>query len=347
MLLSKVLRLSIYVHLSLLLEQHLLSDSQVPIKFPQPVPTHLPSSPVEPQPTITKPRPRNSIFPSSFVNGFLKRSFSTRPKKTNPGGAISKTPVDASPRRSFDGRLHHFSFIGEKRSPIGKPIQAPLQRKPFETTLRRVEDSVGLLSTSTGIRFKPPKILVDLADKEKTTRSRLLMADERIALSSLLGWDGKDAEGRGMSGILGFIRYQSLSVLYSQHIPPPPIEGSSGSTISSSTLPTTGLSNCGKPYWTTYCYYSSGDKLLGDMINDSAKNVNLPCERPGCLFTRGQHENRIVHGGIRIVIRTSVEVVDDSADNLIQMWQSCAVCEAKTPRTNMHDGTLYVLVTFL
>ena len=173
------------------------------------------------------------------------------------------------------------------------------------------------------------------------------MADERIALSSLLGWDGKDAEGRGMSGILGFIRYQSLSVLYSQHNPPPPIEGSSGSTLSSSTLPTTGLSNCGKPYWTTYCYYSSGDKLLGDMINDSAKNVNLPCERPGCLFTRGQHENRIVHGGIRIVIRTNVEVVDDSADNLIQMWQSCAVCEAKTPRTNMHDGTLYVLVTFM
>ena len=346
MLLSKVLRLSIYVHLSLLLEQHLLSDSRVPIEFPRPVPTHLPPSPAEPQPTVTKPRPRNSIFPSSLVNG-LRRSFSTtRPKKTNPGGAIPKTPVEAAPRKSFDGRLHRFSFIGEKRSPIGKPTQTPLQRKPFETTLRRVEDSVSLLSTSTGVRFKPPKILVDLADKEKTTQSRLLIADDRIALSSLLGWDGKDAEGRGMSGILGFTRYQSLSVLHSQHIPPLPLEGSSGSTISSSTLPTIGLSNCGKSYWTTYYFYSSGDKLLGDMINDLAKNVNLPCERPGCLFTRGQHESRIIHGGIRIVIRTTnvVDVVDDSPDNLIQMWQSCAVCEARTPRTKMHDGTLYALV---
>lgn len=339
MLLSKVLRLSIYVHLSLLLEQHLLSDSRVPIEFPQPVPTHFPSSPAEPQPTITKLRPRNSIFPSSFVNGFLRRSFSTRTKTTKLGGAISEKPVEEAPLKSFDGRLHRFSFIGEKRVPIGKHTQTPLQRKSFEATLRRVEDSVGFLSTSTGVKFKPPKILVDLANKDKTTQSRLLMADERIALSSLLGWDGKDAEGRGMSGILGFVRYQSLSILHSQHIPPLPLEGSS---VSSSTLPTTGLLNCGKSYWVTYCYFSSGDKLLGDMINDLARNINLPCERPGCLFTRGQHENRIIHGGTRIVIRTNDVVVEDSADNLIQMWQSCAVCEARTPRTNMHDGTLYV-----
>ena len=346
MLLSKVLRLSIYVHLSLLLEQHLLSDSRVPIEFPRSVPTHSPSSPVKPQPTETKPRPRNSIFPSSLVNGFLKRSFSTRSKTTNPGGAISETPVEPAPRKSFDGRHHHFSFIGEKRlSSIGKPSQT-LKRKPFEATLRRVEDSVSFLSTSTGVRLRPPKILVDLADREKTTQSRLLMADERIALSSLLGWDGKDAEGRGMSGMLGFVRYQSLSVLESQHIPPLPLEGSSAITISSSTLPITGLSNCGKPYSTTYYYYSSGDKLLGDMINDLARNVNLPCEQPGCLFTRGQHERRIIHGGTRIVIRTNGDVVEDSADNLIQMWQSCAVCEAKTSRTNMHDGTLYVPVIF-
>ena len=173
------------------------------------------------------------------------------------------------------------------------------------------------------------------------------MADERIALSSLLGWDGKDIEGRGMSGIHGFVRYQSLSVLKSQHVPPLPVEGLSASTISPSTLPTTGLSICGKSYWTTYCYYSSGDKLLGDMINDFARNINLPCERPGCLFTRGQHESRIVHGGSRIVIRTNGDVVKDSEENLIQLWQSCAVCEARTQRTNMHDGTLYVPELFV
>ena len=337
MLLSKVLRLSIYVHLSLLLEQHLLSDSRVRIEFPQSVPTHSPLSPFNPQPTERKLKPRNTIFPSSF----LKRSFSNRPKTA---GSIPETPVEAAPR---DGRHHRFSFIGEKRTSKGKSSQTPFQRKPFEATLRRVEDSVSLLSTSTGVRFKPPKILVDLADREKTTQSRILMADERIALSSLLGWDGKDAEGRGMSGILGFVRYQNLSVLQSQHILSLPVERSSASTISPSTLPTTALSICGKSYWTTYFYYSSGDKLLGDVINDFARSVNLPCERPGCLFTRGQHESRITHGGTRIVIRTSGDVVEDSEDNLIQMWFSCVVCEAKTPRTNMHDGTLYDLVIII
>ena len=338
-LLSKVLRLSIYVHLSLLLEQHLLSNSRVTIEFPQPVPTQIPSSPVKTQPTERKLKPRNPIFPSNF----LKRSFSTRPKSANAGGAISETPIEAVPR---DTRHHRFSFIGEKRTSKGKTTQTPLQlqRKPFVATLQRVEDSISLLSTSTGVRFKPPKILVDLAYREKTTQSRLLMADERIALSSLLGWDGRDAEGKGMSGILGFVRYQTLSVLQSQHIPPLPVEGSSASSKPSPTLPKTGLSICGKPHWTTYRYYSSGDKLLGDMINDVARNVNLPCERPGCLLTRGQHETRIIHGGTRIVIRTKDDVTEDSADNLIQMWQSCGVCEAKTPRTNMHDGTLYVPV---
>ena len=341
-LLSKVLRLSIYVHLSLLLEQHLLSNSRVPIEFPQPVTTQFPSSPIKTQPTEKKLKPRNPIFPSNF----LKRSFSSRPKS---GGAISETPIEAVPR---DGRHHRFSFIGEKRTSKAKPTQGPvqLQRKPFVTTLRKVEDSVSLLSTSTGVKFKPPKILVDLADREKTTQSRLLMADERIALSSLLGWDGRDAEGRGMSGILGFVRYQILSVLQSQHIPPLPVESSSASTKSSPTLPKTGLSICGKPHWTTYCYYSSGDKLLGDMINDVGRNVNLPCERSGCSFTRGQHETRIIHGGTKIVIRTNDDVAEDSApsaDNLIQMWQSCGVCEARTPRMNMHDGTLYVPIIII
>jgi 1-phosphatidylinositol-3-phosphate 5-kinase len=45
--LAKVLRLSIFVHMSLLLEQHVLSISQVQLKFPHPkLPSPLPSTPV-------------------------------------------------------------------------------------------------------------------------------------------------------------------------------------------------------------------------------------------------------------------------------------------------------------
>lgn len=264
-----------------------------------------------------------------------------RSKTINPSGTASVAPAGVVPRKSFEGHLHHFSFMGGEKKSTRTPTQH-VTHKPFETALHNVEESASLLSTSTGVRFKPPKILIDLAEKEKATQNRSLMADERVALSSILGWDGKDTEGRGMSGTLGFVRYQELSVLHSQHIPPLPPEGSSISAAPS-VLPTAQLSFCGKPYWTTYCYYSAGDKLLGDMIDDLIKNANLPCERPGCLFTRGQHERRIIHGGTRIAIRTNVEG-EDSADDLIHMWQSCAVCEARTPRTKMHDGTLYVLL---
>ena len=96
------------------------------------------------------------------------------------------------------------------------------------------------------------------------------------------------------------------SVLYSRHILPLPLEGSSSASAVSSSTPSsillttttiTELSFCAKPYWTTYCYYSSGDRRLGDMIHDLAKDLNLPCERPGCLFTCRQHEIRIIHEG--------------------------------------------------
>ena len=348
-LLTKVLRLAIYVHLSLLLEQYLLSDSRVHISFPPPVLPHSPSTPVKLDLVEAKPvkhRSRNTIFPSSFINVFRRRTLSGRPRTNDIGGSISETPVEITPRKSFDSHLHRFSLIGEKRSSIRRPAPQPDTRKRFEATLHRVSESLSLLSTSPGVSFKMPKILVDLADKERMTQSRVVLRpDERIALSSLLGWDGKDAEGKGMSGMLGFVRYQELSVLYSRHIPPLSSERSSGfSTISSSTSsipPTTGLSHCGKAYWMTYCYYSSGDRILGDMINDLAKNTNLPCERPGCLFTRGQHESRIIHGRTKIVIQTNSDD-ENSADDLIQMWQSCAICDARTPRTNMHDGTLCV-----
>jgi 1-phosphatidylinositol-3-phosphate 5-kinase len=72
----------------------------------------------------------------------------------------------------------------------------------------------------------------------------------------------------------------------------------------------------------------------------TSQGMSITCVRLGCLFTRGQHETRIIHGGTRIVIRTKDDVAEDSANNVIQMWQSCAVCEARTPRMNMHDGTL-------
>jgi 1-phosphatidylinositol-3-phosphate 5-kinase len=200
----------------------------------------------------------------------------------------------------FAGRLRRLSLIGEKRLSFLKGHHRESSREPkdlirphpYANALRRVEDSRGLLSTSVGVKISLPKIMTDLAEKERTivTRSEAvdqkpvqrLKADEKAALMSLLGWDGKDAEGRGMSGILGFLRQQEISVLISHH-PVISIEvqqrtpsasvsssasgfstnqststftrtGETSSTIVDSSQFQTKFRPCGKPSWVTYLY---------------------------------------------------------------------------------------------
>jgi len=418
--LGKAFRLSIFVHISLLLEQHVLTISQVQLKFPRPkLPSPSPSTPANPllesQSKYLRLKARKSIIPSSFTN-FLRRNISRSQTINPPGGSLDITVLppsptassttESTPRKSSEGivgavthlRLRRFSFMGDHRISLRKFIhpehvtEQPVIPHPFLDALKRIEESKELLSNSTGVTFLPPKILLDLVAKEKSQsigedqmQKRKLKGDERVALSSLLGWDGKDAEGRGMSGILGFVRHQEISFLCTLHIPPslPPTATSSAptsapisttssalsstamevnptqegpptvtntSTVTSTTFPTlpkSGLSSCGKPHWITYQYYSStSDRRLGEWIQDYADNRNSPCDRPGCAFTIGRHERRISHDGVKVVIRVAdhkkqeeeeKEPTEMQSDD-IEVWESCAVCHAKTTRVKMNDG---------
>jgi 1-phosphatidylinositol-3-phosphate 5-kinase len=448
-LLRKALRLAVYVHLSLLLEQALLSNSGVRLNFARPkLPAPSPSTPLhstndatQPKESISEPTSgksrRSSIVPSSFTNFFLKRGFSYRRSNTiNPpagrnGGSLDlnalhpSTSADgATPRRSIEGavsglRLRRLSFLGDRRISLRKSTSQPIQVKkeqapyhPFWSAAKRIEESRSCLSTSPGVSLSVPKLILELAEKEKRNDAqggplkRRLKGDERVALTSILGWDGKDAEGRGMSGILGFVRHQEISLLCSAHVPsgpstklqsshpsPPSIAtdnstssisaqskddpalertgsttalntSSQMSASSTANLPQSGLTPCGKPHWTTYQYYSTqngNDFALGEWLHDTAMRRTMPCEMPGCKFLQGQHERRLIHDGVRLVIRlfeasereekgkekekeTEDNAATDSGDNPdaadILMWESCAVCDAKTPRTKMSDGTL-------
>lgn len=452
-LLRKALRLAVYVHLSLLLEQAILSNSGVRLNFARPkLPAPSPSTPLRStddtthtkesisEPTKGKSQ-RSSIVPSSFTNFFLKRGFSYRRSNTiNPpagrnGGSLDlnalhpSTSADATtPRRSIEGavsglRLRRLSFLGDRRLSLRKSTSQPIQVKteptpyhPFLAAAKRIEESRSCLSTSPGVSLSVPKLILELAEKEKRNDAqggplkRRLKGDERVALTSLLGWDGKDAEGRGMSGILGFVRHQEISVLCSAHVPPgpstksqsshpnsppnsPPSIGAQTPTSSSTStqskddsaleptgsavalttssqmsasttanLPQSGLIPCGKPLWITYQYYSTrngNDFALGEWLHDTAMRRTISCETPGCKFLQGQHERRLIHDGVRLVIRlfeasgkedkgkekqmednAATDTGDNPDDADILVWESCAVCDAKTPRTKMSDGTL-------
>jgi 1-phosphatidylinositol-3-phosphate 5-kinase len=379
--LRKALRLCIYVQLSLVLEQHFPADSHAQLKFARPklnpaspstpnrhaeiMPPH--SAPNPRDGDETKARPRHTLLPSSIFSFFSRKSHVPRSKTINPvvgrGGSLDLTalssPKERSPRASFDGglRLRRFSLIGDKR-PTRKNSRTKREPDtPFSNALKRLEESKACLSTSPGVSFSPPKVLLDLAQKEGVKPNRRLKGDERASLSTILGWDGKAAQGKGMSGILGFVRQQEISVLFGQHVPPatpptpwPEAEGSSAFTASSasSNLPTPGFGSCGKPHWVTYKYYSHNpdeDQVLGEAIMDLTAKSLLPCLRQRCPYKRGQHELRLIHGGIRIIVRVDNEVTSpETEDTYIKTWETCAVCSAASEQNTMTDATLYVFL---
>ena len=88
------------------------------------------------------------------------------------------------------------------------------------------------------------------------------------------------------------------------------------------------------------------DRTLGEAIREWVEGGGRECTRHGCTAKRGEHEVRYVHGGVRVAVNIgdvdtgTGDVGDDpSVGSGITMWESCAVCKARTKRRVMSDGT--------
>lgn len=349
-LLSSVLRIAIYVHFSLVLEQHLLLDCNVVLVFPRPkLPPPSPSVPAVPKTKKTSFIPRIlSFFARSPLRRIHTRSLDV-PRVITPA--------------TFDTALRRF--------PVPTPPTTPAT---WSSTLHLLSTHQSLLSTSPGVLFPPPKLIVDLAEKEKRNPGRKLKGDEKAALGSLLGWtpayEGRGM-GKGMVGTVGFLRHQQISVLYSLHHSP-----ATSPSPSSPAYPT-----CGHPRYHTYHYYSRDDRSLGDTIthlittaeeergygdhwlkvNTDAGEMKTPSEKEKakekektdkhppahahCQKQRRDHQIRIVHG----VMRVCVDFVDDREDERsskhddncedtrprIFIWESCGICHVTSRRRKL------------
>lgn len=219
---------------------------------------------------------------------------------------------------------------------------------PFSTAIKLLQTKRGCLSTSAGVAFDPPLLLDHLAEKEKENPKRRLKGDEKVALRALLGWEGRETHGKGMAGLTGFVRQQEISVLVSQHVPATPTSPEPGEpsppmpSPENSPLPT--LKMCGKPHWKTYCYFSAADdKSLGEALDSLIEDCNLPCEETNCRFPRGLHQLRLIHAGVRINVNID-NAAEDEATEGIQSWESCTICGAKSPRTQLSNGSWCVLL---
>jgi 1-phosphatidylinositol-3-phosphate 5-kinase len=374
--LAKILRLSIFCYLSLLLEQALLADAHVQLRFRKP--SLAPTEGVNPEGPVRalsagsmgKHRKRDSgqglwAFISRKKDSLLHRAVPVRRGSLELALPLARkyrdrshSPALRSPEdNNSPPREHRFSFITDYRPYFMQPDPAkdpiPVHR-PFTAALVRIEKSKDLLSTSAGVAFHPPHLLVSLAEREKEYPDLRVGGDEKIALTSLLGWEGKHSQGSGMADTSGFVRHQSFSVLYSEYIPQAPSpsrpatpNNSQGSSLTVTITSSAGTILCGRRRrWITFRYYSrdgGADECLGEAITRMCLRADEPCDEVGCQFKKGEHELRYTHGGIRILFHTlrvsdSKEQLNED-EKLPEMWESCSVCSKESPRTQMQDGT--------
>ncbi|KAG6852316.1 hypothetical protein C0991_000959 [Blastosporella zonata] len=355
--LFRVLRLAIYVHLSLTLEQHLFMDSNIKLMFPRPpLPPSFPSVPGRPAPLIDiKPKKptTSSLFPSSLRSLFpfkstgISRSTTITPLTREPPGTPSR-----SPRSSFDfgaglGTSFRFSILGGKSPTTAVTAEPQIAdpRPPFTQALTQLRAGSGLLSTSPGVRFNPPALIVELAEREKVHAASRLRGDERVGLGSVLGWgwdantnanmntNTKEQLHKGMLGSMGFVRQQGIEVLEAHHVPGEcDVDGMPGTSAV-----------CGRAKWRSFRYYEywEEDVALGAMVEKQVEEAGRGCEVPGCKFVRGAHEMSMVHDGVKVSVNVEERKEGESGieEGKVEMWESCGTCGAKSGQKEMSDGT--------
>jgi 1-phosphatidylinositol-3-phosphate 5-kinase len=204
---------------------------------------------------------------------------------------------------------------------------------PFSATVNGIQECDSVLSTSPGIRFPPPVLLLELAEKEAQTGHSDLTAAQYAGLRSLLGW----TVDHQMAGPSAFLRHQCLTALYSEYVPKEvhkEDEENDKGQSTASWLP------CLQRHWETYQYYSkerNQDQRLGELIMEKCGNATKTCSRKDCKFQIHSHQYRWVTGRTRIIAKLHPDTAP--SEEGISMWISCHECGASTSRRPMGNGS--------
>ncbi|KAI1793644.1 hypothetical protein LXA43DRAFT_999787 [Ganoderma leucocontextum] len=367
--LRRVLHLAVFTYLSLLLEQALLSNSDVELHYPKGAIPNLPTFP----PTVERPSSSTDVKEKlrrqesgSGLWSFLSKKTEDllhRAAHAAPIGRRGSVDLAFDPKVSRAASLPQApdgGFLSRKLSMLSGPVapRAPQESDEahaatFAAVVKRMDAWKHLLSTSPGVAFPPPPFLLSIADKETKDPGRRPLGDEKAALTSLLGWQGKESLGKGVVGVSGFVRHQGLTVMYSEHVP--------GASVLAN-LPTLSKSDSAsaetqiavrtpcwghRRKWINYRYYGRGrhwDESLGEAIVRWCEAAGDACGHPDCHFSRGEHDMRWIHNGVRLLAAVSLPTSSDAStsDDSVRMWVGCAVCGKESPKRVMHDGTYLV-----
>lgn len=369
--LCRVLRLSVFTYLALLLEQDLLANSHVALHYPKPAIPSLPSFPAAVERSSSTPNVKDKLkresspglwsFLTKKTEDFIQRASNVAPVAVRRGSLelplTSKFSRHTSlPQRPDGGFLpRRLSLLSTVSSRLSQESSNEVNQMPYTTGARRIDSWKDLLSTTPGVVFSAPRFLLDIAEEERKDPSRRLAGDEKAALSSLLGWHGKESLVRGIVGMAGFVRHQGLLVLYSEHVPgtsslisqPPTPDQSTGASSAEAHFPLRIACGGHRRKWLHYRYYERGrqwDDTLGEAIMRWCTTAEDPCIHPDCHFQRAEHDLRWIHNGILLVATVSLPSSGEAsssflADDDIHMWYSCAICGKESTKEAMHDGT--------
>lgn len=355
-----------FTYLSLLLEQDLLSNSDVELHYPKVTIPNLPTFP----PAAERPSTSTDVKEKLRRQGSGSGLWSFLSKKTEDllhrAAHVSPIRRRGSIDLAFGQKVSRTTslpqgpdggFLSRKLSMLSGSVSPRASQEPEEThattfaaVVKRMDAWKDLLSTSPAVVFPPPTFLLSVANKEDKDPGRRPLGDERAALTSLLGWQGKEALGKGVVGTSGFVRHQGLTVMYSEHVPgasllanPPALNKPDSASIESQ-VPVRTPCWGHRRKWINYRYYKRGrrwDESLGEAIVRWCEVAEDACGHPDCHFNRGEHDMRWIHGGLRLLATVSLPTSSDAStsDDLVRMWVTCAVCGKESPRRVMHDGT--------
>lgn len=377
---AKILRLSIFVRLNLVLEQGLLSDSHVHLNFPailaQPMTFSYTTAVDNPviETTLRAPKANMSSGLWSFLTkktgNILNRAsrsirlpMAVEYKRSGSLDFFSDSS-DPSRRSSLDEwvqsspRERRLSFSLYSRPSMVKENSLPKVSEENTTciaAIKRISLWADLLSTSPEIRIDPPKLLDNIAEKEKKDRQRRPTSEEKMAMNSLLGWEGRRVGARGMSGLTGFVRHQSITFLYTRYVNKTFVEKDrlqpdTDKAEHAEVLGKEKVSKCGQSRWITYRYFCRNrllgqslvysDYNLGDFIERHCCDEVPKCSKVDCDVSERAHEQVWIHGGIRISCKISdnISAGHNTNNDSIWMWESCSVCGKSTSEVEMSDG---------
>ncbi|KAH9847776.1 hypothetical protein C2E23DRAFT_847419 [Lenzites betulinus] len=366
----KVLRLSVFTYLSLLLEQDLLANSHAELRYPKAVIPSMPPFPTAVERSSSTPNVKENTkrdsgsglwsFLTKRTEDFIQRATNVAPVAVRRGSlelplAQKFSRHTSLPQHPDGGFLYRkLSILPTVSSRLSQEEPTEPDLTPFTTCTKRIDEWKTLLSTTPGVVFSPPRFLLDIAEQERKDPGRRLAGDEKAALTSILGWHGKESLVRGLVGMAGFVRHQGLLVLYSEHVPgtsslvssPQTPDQSSGASSAEAQFPLRIACGGHRRKWIHYRYYDRAqrwDDTLGEAIQRWCTTAEDPCIHPDCHFQRGEHDMRWIHSGVRLLatvsLPNSAEASSSSSEEDIRMWHGCAICGKESTKEVMHDGT--------